>query len=133
MAGKALGRHVILELYGCPRQLLENEKLLKQLLAESSERAGATLLKLASHHFQPQGVTVVGLLAESHISIHTWPERRYAAVDVFTCGQTTRPEKAAEYLTQHLRPTASELKILERGDRQLAHTAPARLCASAGA
>lgn len=133
MAGKALGRHVILELYGCPRRLLENEELLKQLLAEGSRRAGATLLKLASHHFQPQGVTVVGLLAESHISIHTWPERCYAAVDVFTCGETTCPERAAEYLTQQLQPAASELKVLQRGDRELADQVCAPLLASAEA
>jgi S-adenosylmethionine decarboxylase len=66
------------------------------------QRAGATLLQLISHRFDPQGVTGLALLAESHLSIHTWPESGYAAVDVFTCGDHTMPELACNELVQAL-------------------------------
>jgi S-adenosylmethionine decarboxylase len=77
-------------------------------------QAGATLLNLITHHFQPQGVTGLALLAESHLSIHTWPESGYAAVDVFTCGDHTMPERACEVLCRELEATGHTLRCFRR-------------------
>ena len=74
-----------------------------------------TLLKLSSHQFHPQGVTAVGLLAESHLSIHTWPEHGYAAVDVFTCGEEARPQQACDYLVKRFAARRHSLVVLPRG------------------
>ena len=83
---EAVGKHCILELYDCDPSKLDDEAFLRDTITTAAKRAGATLLNLITHRFQPQGVTGLALLAESHISIHTWPESGYAAVDVFTCG-----------------------------------------------
>ena len=97
-----VGKHCILELYDCDPAKLDNETFLRDTITTAAERAGATLLNLITHRFEPQGVTGLALLAESHISIHTWPENGYAAVDVFTCGDHTLPEKACEVLCEEL-------------------------------
>jgi S-adenosylmethionine decarboxylase len=98
----AVGKHCILELYGCDSSRLDDEAFLRDTITTAAKRAGATLLNLITHRFQPQGVTGLALLAESHISIHTWPESGYAAVDVFTCGDHTMPEKACQVLWEEL-------------------------------
>ena len=97
-----VGKHCILELYDCDPSKLDDETFLRHTITTAAQRAGATLLNLITHRFEPQGVTGLALLAESHISIHTWPENGYAAVDVFTCGDHTMPEKACEVLCQEL-------------------------------
>ena len=97
-----VGKHCILELYDCDPSKLDDETFLRHTITTAAQRAGATLLNLITHRFEPQGVTGLALLAESHISIHTWPENGYAAVDVFTCGDHTMPEKACEVLCEDL-------------------------------
>ena len=91
-----IGRHCILELYQCDHAKLNDEAFIRTTITSSAKIAGATLINLVTHSFKPQGVTGLALLAESHISIHTWPEIGYAAIDVFTCGDHTVPEKACE-------------------------------------
>ena len=76
-----VGKHCILELYDCDPSKLDDEDFLRSAITQAAERAGATLLNLITHQFEPQGVTGLALLAESHISIHTWPESGYAAVN----------------------------------------------------
>ena len=93
-----VGKHCILELYDCDQSRLNDEAFLRTAITTAAKRAGATLLNLITHRFEPQGVTGLALLAESHISIHTWPENGYAAVDVFTCGDHTMPERACDVL-----------------------------------
>ncbi len=110
-----VGTHCILELTGCPAKLLNDVRLIRDALAEASRQGMSTLLKLTSHKFEPQGVTALALLAESHISIHTWPESGYAAVDVFTCGEHARPRQACEYLAQRLEASGYTLRQLARG------------------
>lgn len=95
-----VGIHCILELYNCPIDLLNDAIFIKQALREAAEVAQSTLLNEVTHQFHPQGVTALALLAESHISIHTWPEIGYVAIDVFTCGQQAEPEKACNYFIQ---------------------------------
>ena len=93
-----IGRHCILELYQCDHAKLNDEAFIRTTITSSAKVAGATLINLVTHSFKPQGVTGLALLAESHISIHTWPEIGYAAIDVFTCGDHTMPEKACKLL-----------------------------------
>lgn len=79
-------KHVLFTLYDCDSDLLNDRMFIEQLLYETAEVSGATFLNTISHQFEPQGVTAVTLLAESHISIHTWPEEGKAVCDIFTCG-----------------------------------------------
>ena len=111
---EAVGRHCIAELYeGCPKKL-NSESFIREVLTEAAKRSGATLLSLTSHSFTPQGVTALALLSESHLSIHTWPELGYAAVDAFTCGAHTDPKVACLYLKNALVAERSTLKMLKR-------------------
>ncbi|MFM8543765.1 MAG: adenosylmethionine decarboxylase, partial [Vulcanococcus sp.] len=90
------------------------EAFLRNAITSAAKRAGATLLNLITHRFDPQGVTGLALLAESHISIHTWPESGYAAVDVFTCGDHTMPERACIVLSEELDAGNYKLKSFRR-------------------
>ncbi len=93
-----VGIHCILELYDCPANLLDDLVFVRQTIREAATKSQSTLLGDLAHQFEPQGVTALALLAESHISVHTWPEMGYAAADVFTCGEHTLPEAACSYL-----------------------------------
>ena len=109
-----VGKHCILELYACDSARLDDEAFLRDTLTAAAKRAGATLLNLITHRFEPQGVTGLALLAESHISIHTWPESGYAAVDVFTCGDHTMPERACAVLAAELGAASHKLTSFRR-------------------
>ena len=110
----AVGKHCILELYDCDSSRLDDEAFLRDTITTAAKRAGATLLNLITHRFEPQGVTGLALLAESHISIHTWPESGYAAVDVFTCGDHTMPERACQVLCEELNAGRHKLTSFRR-------------------
>ena len=110
----SVGRHCILELYDCPGALLDDQAFVQQTLKQAANIAKSTLLGELSHKFSPQGVTALVLLAESHISIHTWPEAGYAAVDVFTCGEHTLPEEACRFIAQQMEATRHELSTVAR-------------------
>ena len=109
-----VGKHCILELYDCDCARLDDESFLRSAITHAALRAGATLLQLITHHFPPHGGTGLALLAESHISIHTWPESGYAAVDVFTCGDHTMPEGACRVLAEELRSQHQKLSSFRR-------------------
>lgn len=112
---EARGIHCIAELYDCPADLLNDEAYIKQALRGAVDQGMATLLGEVSHRFHPQGVTVLGLIAESHLAIHTWPEFAYAAADVFTCGDRASAEKACEHLVVALKAGRHSIKKLRRG------------------
>ncbi len=126
-SGQAIGLHCILELQGCPVALLNDKDFVCQSLREAARKANSTLLNEICHCFEPQGITALALLAESHISIHTWPEAGYAAVDVFTCGQNTTPRPACQYLVQALQATHHTLQIIDRGSGIPATAAPNKI------
>ena len=107
-------KHLLLELYRCDYEKLNDESFLRCTLNRASKLAKATVLNLVSNKFDPQGVTAISLLAESHISIHTWPESKYCAVDIFTCGQNMLPELASKYLIEALKAEEHSLRIIER-------------------
>ena len=94
--------------------LLDNEDFIKNALKEAADAAGATFLGLVSHKFDPQGVTAIALLAESHISIHTWPEQSFAAIDCFSCGDHTNPEAACRSLKESLEGKSGAMQIVTR-------------------
>ena len=107
-------KHLLLELYKCNYEKLNDESFLRCTLNRAAKLANATVLNLISNKFEPQGVTAIALLAESHISIHTWPESNYSAVDIFTCGQNMLPELASKYLIDALNAEEHSLRIIER-------------------
>ncbi|WP_017328029.1 adenosylmethionine decarboxylase [Synechococcus sp. PCC 7336] len=92
------GIHCILDLYGCPPDLLNDLAFVKQTLKEAVARSQATLIRDINHQFEPCGITAIALLAESHLSVHTWPEEGYVAIDAFTCGTSAQPDAACQYL-----------------------------------
>jgi len=94
----ALGKHLLLELKGCDKEVLNDVGFLRQALLAAAGEAGATILGESFHQFSPQGVSGAVIIAESHLCIHTWPEYGYAAADIFTCGNSVQPGKAAEIL-----------------------------------
>jgi len=112
---KALGIHLLIEFWSCNRQKIDNLDYLERIMAQAAEAAGATVLKTAFQDFNPQGVSGVVVIAESHLTIHTWPEYGYAAVDVFTCGSTVDPWKAARFLKYELEAEKMEVKDFARG------------------
>ena len=109
-----LGRHVIIELWGCS-DAINDVEIVKTAMLDAVRAANATLLNIYVHEFSPQGVTGVAVLSESHLSIHTWPEHGYVAADVFTCGETTKPRAAAEVLAERFAAEHSVVHELERG------------------
>lgn len=102
-----VGKHVYGNLYGCDKRSLSDVKLLRTLTREAAEMARMTLIEVNSWKFggDKGGVSVIALVVESHIAIHTWPNYRYATVDVFTCGEKSNPEYAFEYICSILSPT----------------------------
>jgi S-adenosylmethionine decarboxylase len=107
------GTHLIIDLWGAKR--LGEIEHIEEALKECVTAAGATLLHIHLHHFSPNGgVSGVAVLAESHISIHTWPECEYAALDVFMCGDA-KPHAAIEVLKQAFAPTSVNLGEHKRG------------------
>ena len=91
-------KHILFTLKGCTNGLLDDEQFVRDVVYTASKKCKSTLLALHSHKFEPQGVTCVAMLAESHISIHTWPEMGMAVGDIFTCGEHTKPKKGVEYM-----------------------------------
>ncbi len=108
------GKHCVQELYKADSNLLNDEAFVREALIEAARVANATLLDVRTHLFDPQGVTGFVLLAESHISIHTWPELGYAAIDVYTCGFSTKPEVACQYLYDCFKAQDQQLQTIAR-------------------
>jgi len=88
---ESLGRHVLVEYYDCSAEILNDVIQIEKAMVDSAEKAGATIINSTFHHFSPFGVSGVVVIEESHLAIHTWPEYRYAAVDLFTCGDSVDP------------------------------------------
>jgi len=119
-----VGRHCLFELQDGNPNLLDNEEFIKEALVRAADAAGATLLNIVSHKFQPQGVTALALLAESHIAIHSYPEYGYAAIDSFTCGDHTNPESACRSLKEDLEAGGGSMQLVTRHNAALSRGLP---------
>jgi S-adenosylmethionine decarboxylase len=108
------GRHLLVEYRGCDRAVLDDRDRLEGLLSAAAAAAQATVVGAVFRRFSRQGISGVLVLEESHISIHSWPESGYAAVDFYTCGDC-EPEAAHQVLEQGLRATSAEVMAVERG------------------
>ena len=111
----ALGKHLLLELNDCDRVILNDIPALRDILLAAAIDCGATVLSDSFHQFNPCGVSGVVIIAESHITIHTWPEHGYAAADIFTCGNTVVPEKAADVIIERLHAKTHAVVQVLRG------------------
>jgi len=109
-----VGAHLLADFWGCRPEKLDDARLLMQALRDAARVANMTVLGEEEHKFEPQGFTGMLLLAESHISIHTYPERGYAAIDVFTCGGGLT-EKAIKHLKDTLAPDRVKEVVVQRG------------------
>ena len=112
---KALGQHLILELYGCSAETLSSVADVQDAMIKGARAAGATIIDSIFHHFEPYGVSGVVVIAESHFAIHTWPEHNFASVDLFTCGDKTRPWEAFKTVKKLFKATHFSVMKLERG------------------
>ena len=110
-----LGNHLLLELKNCDREMLDDLEQVREALISAAEEVGATILGESFHKFSPQGVTGVLPIAESHLCVHTWPEYGFAAVDVFTCGQTFDPNQVAEFLIEQFGSKDPSIMVVTRG------------------
>ena len=111
----ALGRHLLIELFDCDIDVINNLETVKGALVEAAKRAQATIVDVVFHEFNPFGISGVVVIAESHLSIHTWPEYRYAAVDIFSCGEVLQPEIAATYLVEQFAAERTSVVEMQRG------------------
>jgi len=112
---QALGKHILVEFYGCNPEKLKDTAMLQTEFENAADMSGATVVDSTFHAFSPYGVSGVVVIAESHLTIHTWPEYGYAAVDLFTCGDTVDPWKAFSYLKSVLESNNTSTIEMKRG------------------
>jgi S-adenosylmethionine decarboxylase len=118
-----LGRQILADMYDCDPAVLDDEEAIRSTLLEAARRGGATVVGSSFRHFEPHGISGVVMIAESHLAIHTWPEHGYAALDLFTCGETVDSEACFSYLKQALRSLECTMRTIERGRRPQASAA----------
>ncbi len=109
----ALGKHLLVELKDCNPEILKSLDKVKNAMVSAAKKARATIIDVSFHEFSPFGISGMVVIAESHLSIHTWPEYGYAAVDIFTCGDIIKPAAAAQFLIEKFRcknPSVVEMK-----------------------
>ena len=119
----SLGRHVLAEIYDCSAETLNDIKAVEKIMVRAALVAGAEIREVAFHKFSPQGVSGEVVISESHLAIHTWPELGYAAVDVFTCGETVDPWVSCNYIKQEFAAQRMEAKEVKRGvfEKEVSH------------
>ena len=111
----ALGTHMLVELRDCNPEILHDLDKVRGAMVDAAVRAKATVVEVAFHEFNPFGISGMVIIAESHLSIHTWPEYGYAAVDIFTCGDLIKPEVAARYLIDQFECKSPSFFEMKRG------------------
>ena len=116
---KALGNHILVEFYNCNPTTMNQPDVIEHHMNKAAELAGATSVSSTLHHFSPHGVSGVVVIAESHLTIHTWPEYGYAAVDLFTCGDTVDPWVAFDYLKEKFECQHHSAMEMKRGQVQI--------------
>ncbi|MFS0675184.1 adenosylmethionine decarboxylase [Ornithinibacillus sp. 179-J 7C1 HS] len=112
---EVMGRQVIAELWDCNIDTLNNIEILKQIFVDAALRAGAEVREVVFHQFSPYGISGVVVISESHLTIHSFPEKSYASIDVYTCGKKVDPWIAVRYIIQALEAKTSETLEIPRG------------------
>jgi S-adenosylmethionine decarboxylase len=112
---KALGRQILVEYYHCDADIINDVSEIESILLEATKKAKASIISHNFHKFSPHGVSGTIVIAESHIAIHTWPEYNYAAVDIFTCGETIDPWIIQEYVKDRFNSKSISSMELKRG------------------
>ena len=110
-----LGTHILIELYECDKDLLNDPDKIEVIMKDAAIKSAATIVSSHTNLFNPHGVSGVVVIAESHITIHTWPEHGYAAVDVFTCGETVSPWKVKDVMEEALSSQRCSAMEVRRG------------------
>lgn len=114
-APEFLGRHFLAEYYECDREKIKDVRFIEDIMVGAAEKIGATIVDRVFHQFNPHGVSGIVVIAESHISVHTWPEFDYAAVDIFSCSDSINPEEACTILKHRLCSRRVEVREIKRG------------------
>ncbi|HTS21701.1 MAG TPA: adenosylmethionine decarboxylase [Casimicrobiaceae bacterium] len=122
----ACGSQVVLDLYECDTTHLDDLEWVKRTLVAAARMAGATIVETVFHKFAPWGISGVVVIAESHLAIHIWPENRYAAIDVFTCGESVLVEVASAHLKREFGAKRTVQRRFKRGDR-FSRSRPAKI------
>lgn len=122
----ALGTHLLIELRECNPEILKSLGKVRSAMVSAAKEAKATIIDISFREFNPFGISGLVVIAESHLTVHTWPEYGYAAVDIFTCGDVIKPEIAASYIIKQLEcknPSIVEMKrgILSHKNEKLPH------------
>ena len=113
-----VGRHIIMDLWECNPELLKRKEDVERIMVEAAQRADADIREVVFHQFEPDGVSGIVVISESHLSIHTFPEHGYASVDVYTCGDMN-PHVSMKYLESHFESRSNESIEVVRGQRPL--------------
>lgn len=111
----ALGTHLLIDLRDCNPEILDDLGEVQDAMVSAAKEAKATIVDVSFHEFNPIGISGMVIIAESHLSIHTWPEYGYAAVDIFTCGDQIRPLEAAQYLIERFQCKNPSVVDMKRG------------------
>ena len=113
---KYLANHQIVEFNHCEESKIDNSDFVREIFLKAAELGNATVINECFHKFSPHGITGVLVIAESHISIHTWPEHKYAAVDIFSCGNKVDYNKIIDYLKDKLKCKSCSSISVNRGN-----------------
>lgn len=113
--GNPIGTQLMAELWECNKERIDSPEKIKEAMLHAAKESGAEIIGSMFHEFEPQGVSGVVVISESHLTIHTWPEQAYAAVDIFTCGEHTDPWKALEYLAKEFGAEETHSMEISRG------------------
>ncbi len=113
---KALGRHILAEFFNCDANILNDAQMIEAYMKRAAIECGATIVSSTFHTFNPHGVSGVVVIAESHLAIHTWPEYKYAAIDIFTCGTTIDPTIGNRVLKEYLKAEKISTVEIKRGE-----------------
>ncbi|MCC6133645.1 MAG: adenosylmethionine decarboxylase [Acidobacteria bacterium] len=115
MTDTPLGHHFLLDIAGAPFEVLDDLVVIETALVETAGKMGAKVLGTHLHRLLPQGISGIVVISESHLTIHTWPERGEAAIDIFSCGNPERARAALPLLAERLQAGRSKLLVITRG------------------
>jgi S-adenosylmethionine decarboxylase len=111
-----ISRHLTIDMYGCSSESLNTMENIKEAMLAAIAESNMTLLNFTDHQFEPKGLSALALLAEGHMSVHTFPDKGYAAIDVFNYSDTIHLEQACKVLKRFLKPEKTKITNIKRGD-----------------